>query len=121
MEDRQLIEIAQRRRRQRPKPRNAVPLTQTLNGIMRNRIVPLYNKVGPVAQAWNELMPPKIREQCRLDAVQNGTLIVIAASAAYAAEIRMSKIQIIDQLTAMCPRAGLKNIKVTVGQNRKRY
>ncbi len=90
-------------------------LGDTLVELMENQIAPRRARFGPVAEAWEQLLPAELRRHCRIADIQGGRLKVVAESPSYQFEMRLCSSQLVKELTMRCPRAKVERIEIVVG------
>jgi len=89
-------------------------LGDTLTMLM-SRITPLSDKFAMVEKYWNRSMSEEVKGHCRLGAVSGDLMEIIAESPSYLYELRLCSRQILKDLRANCPAAGIRKIKFAVG------
>ena len=93
----------------------AVRLGEVAAALLKEQIAPLHARFGPLAEAWEQLLPAGLRDHCRLADVSGGQLKVIVDSPSYANELRWCEADLVSELQQNCPRARIKKITFTVG------
>ncbi len=97
------------------RPENTTRLAEVVRQLMDNRISPQQRRFQPIAQLWNYLLPPELRQHCKLADISGGQLKVLVDSPSYMHELRLCSPQLLEDLQTHCPKARIKEIKVAVG------
>ena len=109
----QLCNIIKWRAKRRPE--RTVALGDSLARLFEKRISPKQARFEPIAQAWSQLLPAELAEHCRIAGIDGGKLRVKVDSPAYMHELGLCSSQLLEQLQQLCPRASVREIKLSIG------
>jgi len=84
---------------------------EALGGFVE-RLAPVHASSQSVAEAWNTVLPPNLRQHCRIGALTGGSLKVVADTASYMYELQLCKDELLLELQRLCPGAGLRRMQV---------
>lgn len=79
------------------------------------RLAPVSRRTGALEEAWADLVPPNLREHCRLVSFRNGCLKVVASGSSYLYELQLCKAVLLEELQAQCPGVRIRRIDVSMG------
>ena len=108
-----LRDIAASRSKSRRQPRES-RLSDTLGQLMEKQIAPKVSRFEQVREVWNQLLPVELAQACRIVEIRYGQLTVEADNASYRYELSLCSSQLLEQLQIVCPRAGIRTIKVVI-------
>ena len=98
------------------KPKNNFSsLGDVVQVVMRDRVEPRCEKLNPLNEAWEKILPPLLAENCRIDSLSAGTLRVVASSPSYMYEMRLCSQTLLEQIQKSCPKARVQKIKIVIG------
>lgn len=94
---------------------NTASLGEVLSGFMENWVSPLQTRFGLIAEAWGQLLPTELYQHCRIVDISSSRLKVLVDSPSYMYELQLYSSELLKELARRCPRARIKEIKITVG------
>jgi hypothetical protein len=80
------------------------------------RLGPLYARCGSLTKAWEALLPPMMREHCRIESVTGGSVRVTVDAASYMYELQLCKAELLAELQRLCPGASVRRIVVAMAR-----
>lgn len=83
--------------------------------LMEKRISPRHERFDMVSGLWQQLLPVELGQHCRLAQIKGGLLKVLVDSPAYMYELQLCSSELLEQLQHRCPRAGIIQIKISLG------
>jgi predicted nucleic acid-binding Zn ribbon protein len=101
--------------RTKKKSARTAKLGDVVEQLMDSRISPRQARFGSVTKVWGQLLPAELRSHCRITEVSDGQLKVLADSPSYVHELRLCSPELLEELARQCPRARIREIKLTVG------
>ncbi len=87
-------------------------------GTFVERLEPVHTRFDSVAEALESLLPPNIRDHCRLGGVSGGAVTLIASGASYMYELQLCKAELLLELQRLCPTARLHRIQISMAGRR---
>ena len=91
--------------------REACAIGDALGGFVE-RLGPAPVEGGTVAEVLPRVLPPGLRNKCRVAAVSDGCVKVVADGSSYLYELRLCKAGLLEELRRLCPEARLRRIEV---------
>jgi hypothetical protein len=82
-------------------------------------LAPVHARCDSVSEALASLLPPTMRDHCRLDGVSGGSLKLVVDGASYLYELQLCKAELLLELQQLCPGAGLRRIQITTASRRR--
>ena len=82
---------------------------------IQRRILPLERKYASVVDVFGELVGAEIHSHCKPTGVFGGQLKVLVDSPAYLYQMRLCSQALLEQLTRLCPKARIKDIRFVIG------
>lgn len=70
-----------------------------------------------LVDAWNALLPPGLKDHCRLFEHRGRTLVVIAEPGVYRHQLEIMKIELLKRLKALCPKAPVSRIEIITSRH----
>lgn len=98
------------------KNRDVCRLGELLPGFVR-ALGPVHDRFDSVAEAWDDLLPDKLRSHCRLGSFSNGCLRILADGSSYIYELQLCKAVLLRELQRLCPGARLRGIDVAMARS----
>ena len=83
--------------------------------LMESQIAPRRDRLQPVTEVWQQLLPAELRQHCRIAGIAGGRLKVVANSPAHQFELRLCSAELVKELAVRCPRAKIERIDIVVG------
>lgn len=80
---------------------------------------PVPARCDSVREALERLLPPPLRERCRLGEISGGCIKLVVDSASYMYELQLCKAELLEELRRVCPGAGLRRIHVMMSGQRR--
>jgi len=93
----------------------AVRLGEVVQRVMAEQIAPMQSRFGGLAEAWGETVPGELGRHCEIVEVAGGQLNVQVDAPAYAYELQLCRMELVEELKRRCPEARIKRIKFVVG------
>ena len=93
----------------------AVRLGEVVQRVMAEQIAPMQSRFGGLAEAWGETVPGELGRHCEIVEVAGGQLNVRVDAPAYAYELQLCRVELVEDLQRRCPEARIKRIKFVVG------
>ena len=113
-QDEQLHEITRRYKvattRRRPSK-----LEGAVRQYIEQRVEPLQERFGSVADIWLKLVPEELSGHCSVAAISGKELVVVADGPSYLYQLRLIGDELLRELRSCCPRARFDRIKFKVG------
>lgn len=94
---------------------NAKNLGDTAENLLKNKISPTFEKLGPVLEIWEQMLPPDFLEHCRIIQITGRTLEVAVDWPSYAHELRLCSEEMVSHIQQQCRRSGIDKIKIVLG------
>ncbi len=76
------------------------------------RLTPVPGRYDSVAEAVGGLLPGNLQAHCRIGALQNGSLKLLADGSSYMFELQLCKAVLLRELQRLCPGAKIRRIEV---------
>ena len=96
--------------------RDAVPLSSTLDAFLESIRIPHVAFLVSVRRGWPEIAGPLVSRNATPLSLRNGVLTVVVRNHAWAQELRMSKIPLIERIReTVGDRIPVDDIRFTVG------
>ena len=73
---------------------------------------PVHASASSVSEAWDTILPPNLRQHCRIAAISGGTIKVVANAASYMYELQLCKDELLSELQRLCPQARLRRMQI---------
>ncbi len=115
MDDRQLREITMWRGK--PATKSTTRLDTIVEGLIKKRITRQQKKSGPVVELWQELLPEKLQQHCKLESMKGGILHVEVDTPSYVYQMQLLKQELLLQLQQQCPAARLQQIRFKLSRS----
>lgn len=87
-------------------------------GSFVERLQPVHARCDSVAEALESLLPPNIRDHCRLGGISAGCVTLVASGASYMYELQLCKADLLLELQHLCPTARLCRIQISMAGRR---
>ncbi len=85
-------------------------------GDYAKRLEPIQQRCMSVSDAWEQVLPPALREHCRIVALTGGCLkIAVDDSSSYMCELQWCRVELLKELQRLCPGAAVRRLQFTVG------
>ncbi len=98
------------------KPRESTTrIGHLVDTLMHKTIEPAQTRLDPLAQAWDEIVPPGLAEHCRVKGLVSGQLRIGVDSPVYMYELQLCSQDLLQALQQRCPRSNLRRIKLMLG------
>ena len=110
-----LLQRLQKVKQSAPPP--AQRLGEEMVQFFRQNVEKRQKKLGPVSEAWNQLVPQMLLDHCSIEGLARGTLTVLVDSSAHLYELRQLLLAGVEkQLIGHCRTAGLRKIALKPGR-----
>jgi len=76
------------------------------------RLRPVHSQYDSISEAWENLLPGGLQRHCRIGAINNGCLKVMADGSSYMYELQLCKAVLLRELQHLCPAARVRRIEV---------
>lgn len=73
---------------------------------------PQWAQQTALVDAWNALLPPGLKDHCRLFDHRGRTLVVIAEPGPYRHQLEIMKTELLKRLKALCPKVPLSRMEI---------
>ena len=90
-------------------------LGDLVESFMEGVVKPKKNKLAPIIHVWSQCVPPQCAGHCRVTGLNGSQLQVNVDTPAYLYTLQMGGKELIAELMRLCPGAGVKTIKFTLG------
>jgi hypothetical protein len=90
-------------------------LGDALLKLMDGQIAPRRDRLQPVTEVWQQLLPAELLNNCTIAGIAGSRLKVVAKSPAHQFELRLCSCELIKELAVRCPRAKIQTIDISVG------
>ena len=87
-------------------------------GSFVERLQPVHARCDSVAEALESLLPPTMKEHCRLGGVSAGCATLIVSGASYMYELELCKADLLLELQRLCPAARVRRIQLSMAGRR---
>ena len=95
-------------------PRQASAIGEVIAGFVESLEPP--RQVGAVAEALAEALPYSLRPHCRVGALSNGCLKLVADGSSYVYELQLCSAELLQEIQRRCPTARLRRIEVGIAR-----
>lgn len=96
-------------------PAEAIKISESLDKIMQEQILPLRKRYEMITQLLDKLLPAYISRHCKIVQVSDGYLKIETDSPSYMYELQLRSSDILEQIKSFCPGIKIKKIKFTLG------
>ena len=93
-------------------------MAEALEGFVE-RLAPVHTNANSITEAWDMILPPNLRQHCRVGAITGGTVKVVADAASYMYELQLCKDELLAELRRLCPGAGVRRLQIAMARGRR--
>ena len=98
------------------KPRaSTTRIGDLVDTLLHKTIEPAQTRLDPLAQAWDEIVPPGLAAHCHVKGLVSGQLSIGVDSPVYMYELQLCSQDLVQALQQRCPRSGLRRLKLMLG------
>ena len=90
-------------------------LADVLSRYIRHQISPRRGQFASALEVWNDMVPERLRQHCKLAGISGDELKVIVDSPPYMYELRLLRGELKRQLAYRCRNRPVKKISFTIG------
>ncbi len=102
--------------KRRPRPEESTrKLGQLVDQFLAPALERRQQQTDPVIETWEAIVPPGLKQQCRLKTFDRGQLTVAVRSPAFMYEFQLCSQALLKEMQDRCPRAGIKRIRTVLG------
>ena len=80
-------------------------------------LAPLQQRCDSVGQAWEQVLPPSLRDHCRIGGLRGGCLRIAVDGASYMYELQLCKTELLKELQRLCPGVGLHRMQIGMARD----
>ncbi len=91
-------------------------LSGLLAQYVNRRVKPQQRSSSPIVEAWLQVVPEGMGQDCKIEKVDRGVLTVKVNSPAYIYQFQMLKKELITEMQKYCGRIKIKDIKFVLGR-----
>ena len=85
-------------------------------GEYARKLEPIQKRCMSVGDAWEQILPPTLRDHCRIVALTGGCLkVAVDDSSSYMCELQWCRVELLKELQRLCPGAAVRRLQFTVG------
>ena len=93
----------------------ACAIGEALGGFVE-RLGPAPVAGGTVAEVLPRVLPPSLRKKCRVAAVSDGCVKLVADGSSYLYELRLCQAGLLEELRRLCPGSRLRRIEISMAR-----
>lgn len=71
-----------------------------------------FRRASGIMDAWQQILPPTLRQRCRPIEYNAGTLTIEVLAGPYMHQMKIMQKELIQELRRICPKSGLRKIRL---------